>query len=128
MREGMKKIDKLKNTLYNIFDKERNCSNCKYLKERLSLASRILATKAGIVPTHTIKICSLTNTTIDDRVVNSKNCVRFKRKYGSASARRKIRNFVRYSKRQWKLHHTIISLIVAIILGLIAILIAKGLL
>jgi hypothetical protein len=126
MRIIMNIIDSLKNRFYNIFDKERSCSKCRYLNERPSITSRIVAIRGGITTTHTIKKCSRTNTIIDDRTIYSKNCVHFERKYGSAPIIRKIRRLKRYSERQWRLHYKIIIFSVGTILTIISILVTKS--
>lgn len=125
----LSRTDRLMNTVYNFFSKDRKCSKCAYLKERLSITSRILATRAGVIPTHTIKECTLTKTIIDDKILDTKNCVHFKRKYGRAPLIQKMYKIGQRTKKEWQLHKTtigVIATIIAAVLALIALLVAKG--
>ncbi len=87
----------------------------------------------GNHPIGTYNECGLDGSFIKEKEIEIKNCRHFKRKYGAPSpARRKLRNFVRWSQRQWKLHSGIMTFTVGTVLTILAILVgylvAKGIL
>jgi len=119
--------DKIVNRIYNFLSNDRACSKCKHLKEERHILS-ILVSPAGMGErVRMSRKCSLNNSVIRENELDTRNCQYFKRKYGHAPASRKIRRFGDWGKEQWKLHNKIISLIVTVTIGIIAILVAKGL-
>jgi uracil-DNA glycosylase len=62
------------------------------------------------------------NLSVRENDVKVKNCVNFKRKYGSTPVIRKINNVGDWSKRQWEIHYKIITFVVAstpVIIGIL---------
>ena len=116
--------DNVLNHIYDFFSGDRTCSNCKYLKEEVTESSKFFeSVTEGREPLKMINKCDLNGLQIRENEVNTKNCRYFKRKYGSAPAKKKMLSFVRYLKTH---SYKIIIVIVSLIGILVTYLLAKG--
>lgn len=104
----MSKIKSAKNHLLNriyalLSRGDRSCSYCEHMKDEPDAHSEFMSlVTQGKIPIRMVTKCSFDDSIIKESEIGTRNCINFRRRFGSAPSIREIRSFLLVAKKEWK--------------------------